>query len=54
MEDDFKKQLLEMHTVKKINSVEITKDEYYDLIEELKQASRAEQKTSRQYYILKR
>jgi hypothetical protein len=54
MEDDFKKQLLKMHAAKKVNSVEFTKDEYYNLIEELKQAILAEQKTSRQYYILRR
>ena len=52
-EMDFKKQLLARHAANN-KSLLITKEEYFNLIEELKRASEeTEQKTNRQYYIIK-
>ena len=49
----FKQQLEAVYNAA-IKTVLLKKDEYFNLIEELKEASRAEPKSRRQYYILKR
>ena len=52
-EFQFKQQLDAMYNAAK-KTVIIKKDEYFNLIEELKEASRVKPKSRRQYYILKR
>ena len=54
VEVEFKRQLLERDNVRKINSVQISKTDYFKLIDELKEACEVETKTRRQYYILSR
>ena len=51
MEEKFKEELMKMQGKK---YTFLQKDEYFNLIEELKQASDAKGKTRRQYYILDR
>lgn len=53
MEDEFKEQLAGLYTGDK-KSVLFAKNDYFNLIEELKTAATAKSKTWRQYYILKR
>jgi len=50
-EEKFKEELLKMQGKK---YTFLQKDEYFELIEELKQASVANGKTRRQYYILRK
>ena len=53
-EVQFKNQLTVMHSTDK-KTVLMTKDEYFSLIEELKEAIKVQTaKSNRQYYILKR
>ena len=52
-ETQFKHQLDAIYSAA-VKTVLMKKDEYFNLIEELKEASRAETKSRRQYYILKR
>ena len=49
----FNQQLVDICNAGK-KTVLLKKDEYFNLIEELKIASAAEPKTTRQYYILRR
>ena len=51
-ETQFMLQLTAVLNAKK--GVLMKKEEYYELIEQLKEASKAESKTQRQFYILKR
>jgi len=55
MEAQFKEKLVQLHTGEK-KSVLIPKDEYFTLVDEVKEADKvtATSKTWRQYYILKR
>lgn len=52
-EDQFKKQLLAIYN-STTKSVLMKKDDYFSLIEELRNASQEETKTPRQYYIIKK
>jgi transposase InsO family protein len=52
-EDQFKQQLLAIYNSTK-KSVLMKKDDYFSLIEELRNASKEESKTPRQYYIIKK
>ena len=52
-EMQFKQKLVEICDSGK-KTVQLKKDSYYNLIEELKEAAAAQTKTFRQYYILKR
>lgn len=52
VEAQFKHQLLEKYNLTQ-KSVLMKKDEYFTVIDELKNASQAVVKTPRQYYILK-
>jgi hypothetical protein len=51
-ETQFMSQIAAKYNAKK--GVLMKKEEYYELIEQLKQASSAESKTQRQFYILRR
>lgn len=51
-ETAFKEQLIEIHRAKKC--LLLTKDEYFTLVEELKQASQRTSKSRKDYYILSR
>jgi hypothetical protein len=51
-ETQFMSQLIAKYNAKK--GVLMKKEEYYELIEQLKNASSAESKTQRQFYILRR
>src|SRR6218665_22356 len=53
VEAQFKHQLLEKYNLTQ-KSVLMKKDEYFTVIDELKNASQAAVKTPRQYYILKK
>jgi len=50
METEFRKQLLELCEGDKKRSL-MLKDEYYNIIAELKEAEQTETKSRRQYYI---
>lgn len=52
VEHDFKVQLNEMYATKK--SLLLSKEEYYAMIDELKEAPKAKTKSRRQYYLLQR
>ena len=52
VEHTFKMQLNQMYATKK--SLLLSKEEYYAMIEELKEAPSAKQKSRRQYYLLER
>jgi hypothetical protein len=52
-EAQFKQRLLEKYNLPQ-KSVLMKKDEYFTVIDELKNASQAAVKTNRQYYILKK
>ena len=52
-EMQFKQKLVEICDSGK-KTLQLKKDSYYKLIEELKEAAAAQTKTFRQYYILKR
>lgn len=52
-EDKFRQQLNLIYNAA-VKTVLMTKDEYFKLIEDLKEASTAASKNRRQYYILKR
>ena len=54
VESTYKQQLLDLKSSDK-KSVLLTKEEYFNLVEELKEALKeSSSKTSRQYYILSR
>ena len=53
IETEFKQQLLQLCAGDKRRFL-MLKDEYYNIIDELKEAEQAERKTRRQYYILGR
>ena len=53
VELEFKDQLLQIHSAGK-KSVLIKEDDYFDVIEEVKIASRSETKTNREYYVLRK
>ena len=52
MEEEFKKQLLELCAGEK--RFLMLKDEYYNVIAELKEAGQATSKSRRQYYLIGR
>ena len=53
MEEEFRQQILQLHTGDK-KSVLFEKDQYFSLLQELKDASSAKTKTPRQYYIVRK
>lgn len=54
MEDQFKQKIAQLHASEK-KSVLISKDDYFDLVDEVKEAANVTgSKTWRQYYLLKR
>lgn len=54
VEFEFKQQLHQFHIGKKQNSVLISKDDYFQLIQDLKDANTSETKNRRDYHILSR
>jgi len=53
LEEEFKKQLLELCAGEKRRFL-MLKDEYYNVIAELKEAGQATSKSRRQYYLIGR
>lgn len=53
-EFEFRRQLMVEYNGKKENTTLLRKEEYYELIQELKEANDAPSKSRRQYYILSR
>jgi hypothetical protein len=54
VEIEFKRQLMEQNVVKKDNRCVMMKIEYFNLIEELKEACKAVSKSRKQYHMLSR